>query len=495
MKRSLIVAAVSSVCVGAIAQEIPLVSWSQSGVSAPWARFHPDNHVTYAANETGISTISYQIRDPDGFQVGNTLNDVSPFTGIASLDRTRYVGFDQSEIKIYDLTDGSFLFGGPHGLPLSTPAVAAITNDVKYAAVGVVGGGFRVSVFQLDGPTEVRRLHWGPLFGDVKSLQILDSGLLSVATTGGNVVLYDFFQGRILRVCFAEGSVPIVGHRLSPNGLFVFGLGQDSIVRVWRTAQGGAPIAHWLPPLNGEGLSDFTGDDEHPVALSTDGRVFAAYLRGTTGPDDFGEVVFYRASDGAVLNRLTALGQLDSLDIRGDYRYAFVSWREPDESPPHPLIPKIGSWRTGAELLLAAPRFSATILNTNLPLNKIPLTVELRVGPLVMERHFVEPDATGAFEFATSMTGTMDVWVKGPTWLADKVSVDLSSSNPVTFTLRNGDVDGNNSVNVADFLQLRQAFGSTGYLYDPAADLNGDGSVGIADFLILRQNFGRTGSP
>ncbi|MBZ0213709.1 MAG: hypothetical protein K8H99_07925, partial [Nitrospirae bacterium] len=156
---------------------------------------------------------------------------------------------------------------------------------------------------------------------------------------------------------------------------------------------------------------------------------------------------------------------------------------------------KLGVWRTHAEFLSAPPRFTATIQSTNLPKDRIPLTVEIRSGGFVLERHLVEPNAAGEFEISTSQSGVVDVWVKASNWLADKKSVDLGSGDPVAFTLVNGDVDGNNSVNVADFLQLRQSFGASGYLYDVAADLNGDGSVGIADFLILRSNFGRTGSP
>ncbi|MBW7929385.1 MAG: hypothetical protein H3C58_15120, partial [Fimbriimonadaceae bacterium] len=54
---------------------------------------------------------------------------------------------------------------------------------------------------------------------------------------------------------------------------------------------------------------------------------------------------------------------------------------------------------------------------------------------------------------------------------------------------------GNDAVNIADFLLLRGAFGSStgGPGWNPNADLNGDGSVNAADFLILRANFGQTG--
>lgn len=64
-----------------------------------------------------------------------------------------------------------------------------------------------------------------------------------------------------------------------------------------------------------------------------------------------------------------------------------------------------------------------------------------------------------------------------------------------TILLRNGDVNGDNSVGIPDFIQLRNAFGSTvgGPTWNPNADLNRDGSVSIADFVVFRASFGAAG--
>lgn len=58
-----------------------------------------------------------------------------------------------------------------------------------------------------------------------------------------------------------------------------------------------------------------------------------------------------------------------------------------------------------------------------------------------------------------------------------------------------GDLDGNDSINIADFGLLRNAFGSASGdpSFLPQADLNGDGSVNIQDFVIFRQGFGQSG--
>ncbi|MHC4347755.1 MAG: dockerin type I domain-containing protein, partial [Planctomycetota bacterium] len=53
-----------------------------------------------------------------------------------------------------------------------------------------------------------------------------------------------------------------------------------------------------------------------------------------------------------------------------------------------------------------------------------------------------------------------------------------------------GDIDGDGSVNIDDFLAMLAAWGPCPAPPDPCpADLDGDGSVGITDFLILLANW------
>lgn len=107
----------------------------------------------------------------------------------------------------------------------------------------------------------------------------------------------------------------------------------------------------------------------------------------------------------------------------------------------------------------------------------------------------VSLSASGEFTLSAPPMATRFVLNRRP-WLRFAAQVDSPEAvSGLLWTLVNGDVNGDNSVNAMDFLALRGAFGSsTGdAAWNPYADLNGDGSVGISDFQILRANFGRSG--
>lgn len=130
------------------------------------------------------------------------------------------------------------------------------------------------------------------------------------------------------------------------------------------------------------------------------------------------------------------------------------------------------------------------------------LTVVIRNpgSTTALETHAVTPASNGSFTVYTDLNGTRDIAVKYPHGLRSvlaNVNIPAGGVSGLTFTSGNGDVNGDNSVNLADFLALRAAFGSSagGGTWNPNADLNGDGSVNLADFLILRSNFGQSGNP
>jgi len=130
----------------------------------------------------------------------------------------------------------------------------------------------------------------------------------------------------------------------------------------------------------------------------------------------------------------------------------------------------------------------------------LSVTVEVRAlgsGAVLDSRQLVL-DADGNFAMPTLLQGDYQIAVRGSNWLRHAVGpVHISDTgvSGLSFNLINGDVTGDNTINIQDFLALRLAFGSMSGTqnWNPNADLNKDGVVNIADLLILRKNFGRSG--
>jgi len=108
-------------------------------------------------------------------------------------------------------------------------------------------------------------------------------------------------------------------------------------------------------------------------------------------------------------------------------------------------------------------------------------------------------DSGGNFTVLTQAPpGSYDVYVKASHWLRRKLANQLltaSGLSGLAFPLINGDINGDNTISLADFGALKQAYGSM--LWDANwnqnADLDGNGSVGLSDFGILKLNYGMSG--
>jgi hypothetical protein len=128
----------------------------------------------------------------------------------------------------------------------------------------------------------------------------------------------------------------------------------------------------------------------------------------------------------------------------------------------------------------------------------VPVRVEVRaVGSTTpIASQDVLLDENGDFQLATTLpAGTYDVTVAGSHWLRGKISgqaISSTGASGLSFSLLNGDINGDNVVSIGDFNRLRAVFGTntTG-----PEDLNGDGMVSIVDFNILRSSFGQIGAP
>lgn len=121
------------------------------------------------------------------------------------------------------------------------------------------------------------------------------------------------------------------------------------------------------------------------------------------------------------------------------------------------------------------------------------VTVEFISGGSVVETRTAMLDASGTFDLATPRTGNYVIAVKGSHWLRKMTNAVLPGSS--SWTLVNGDSDGDNEVAIGDYAILSAAYNSCvgDPSWDARADLNGDGCADIADYAILSANYGRVG--
>ena len=131
----------------------------------------------------------------------------------------------------------------------------------------------------------------------------------------------------------------------------------------------------------------------------------------------------------------------------------------------------------------------------------MPVVIEIRnVGsttPLVSQTVFLT--AAGNFTMNVNLApGTYDVTAKASHWLRRKIAnvpFNASGASGLSFSLDNGDCDGDNEVGIGDYAMLSASYGSSlgEWNYNVETDLNGDQSVDIADYAILSAMYGRMG--
>jgi len=121
----------------------------------------------------------------------------------------------------------------------------------------------------------------------------------------------------------------------------------------------------------------------------------------------------------------------------------------------------------------------------------VPVTVLLKQGSTVIASYSTTTTAGGNWSVVTPWKGNYRILVKASHWLAGFYGVvNLWTSNVpgIVTSLVNGDVNGDNSVDIADYALLSGDWGM-----GTIGDLNGDGDTDIGDFAILSAGFGRDG--
>jgi probable HAF family extracellular repeat protein len=133
---------------------------------------------------------------------------------------------------------------------------------------------------------------------------------------------------------------------------------------------------------------------------------------------------------------------------------------------------------------------------------QVPVTVEIRNpgSTTVLQRTTVRLQSDGSFSLPSPLVGTYDVSFKASHWLRRTIAgVTLTASSRVSLgpSLINGDVNGDNAINLSDLIAISAAWRSTqgSANWNPNADLNGDGNVNLADWMIVASNWRKSGDP
>lgn len=147
-------------------------------------------------------------------------------------------------------------------------------------------------------------------------------------------------------------------------------------------------------------------------------------------------------------------------------------------------------------IVAAAVSGHVTLQSWGAAATNIPVTIEIRNAgtSTVVFTQSVNLDGGSNYQVTTGLAnGTYDVYIKGSHWLRKKIAnvgIAGGSAVGVDASLLNGDVNGDNAVNLTDYNLLKDTFGTT---TNGPSDLNGDGTVTLADVNILKDNYGRNG--
>jgi len=163
----------------------------------------------------------------------------------------------------------------------------------------------------------------------------------------------------------------------------------------------------------------------------------------------------------------------------------------------------IGQWRAVLLTPDAGVSGQVTLQDYGADITQVPVTVEIRAlgTTTALQTQTVHLLPDGSFSFPSALTGTFDVAAIAPHWLRQVIPAVLLSGNGYVgglgFSLVNGDVNGDDTINLADLLAIAVAWRSQpgSANWNPNADLNGDGTVNLADWTIAARNWRKAGDP
>ncbi len=107
----------------------------------------------------------------------------------------------------------------------------------------------------------------------------------------------------------------------------------------------------------------------------------------------------------------------------------------------------------------------------------------------VLDTRTVYTDAQGVYSFSTPISTKSELILQAPGCLSALALLDPNSGDAVNVSLIRGDTNGDNQINLFDYVELDKTFGSS----DSACDINLDGHVNLFDYVELDSHFGALG--
>ncbi len=141
---------------------------------------------------------------------------------------------------------------------------------------------------------------------------------------------------------------------------------------------------------------------------------------------------------------------------------------------------------------------------TTAAMNSTPITVTLQhVDSGALETRTIRLDADGRFDIPVE-PARYRIGFRAAGWLqaiyrdasgSDVIDTLQQNASDLHLTLMNGDINGDNVINMGDYMPMRSSWlsrpGDPQYL--PHVDLNRDGQVNMGDYLLLRKNWLKRG--
>jgi hypothetical protein len=325
------------------------------------------------------------------------------------------------------------------------------------------------------------------------------NGIIYFASSGdsGGVVIYPSASADVVAVGGTSVKTDSHGNFVAETGWSGSGGGTSA----WESKpsyQNG--VAH--TPASGRGIPDIASDADPSTGVSV---YDSTAYDGVSGWMVFGGTSVSSPCVAALANLSGTVYMGTSAALTGIYgRLGTFSVRDITSGTAGANSCQIG-WDavTGVGALLGVIDITGnvTLRYFGGDVRQVPVTIKIKnLSGVVLETDTVILDSSGNYSFnptAAAGPGLFTAAAKASHWLAQAVSLALDSHSvgTATFSLKNGDINGDNVVEDQDYSLMGKAwYTSAGdQNYNINADLNGDGFVEDQDYSIMGLSWYQSG--